>query len=635
LKRCPKAFWRSVRGLVLIFAALFATAQAAASSGNHALAVTPSPEGPVIEFTDGDFVLTEGVSASAPAEWVREPAPRIYRSAETKNWVPGDFHTLWGRFTFERSALGSTPIALYTVSMRNQFDVIVNGVNVFRNYAKVTDQKLAWYRPFLIPIPAEALKPGRNEIIIRAVSQDSVGVGRLVLGPHSFIQDYYSTNFFWRIAAPAAASFAMLVLGVFSLLLWWFRRQEIELLYLAISTVFWYFRNYQYFAEATPFDLATFNALAVASTYFATVATCAFFGTYLKLPNIEKFILIFAVLGVPLHLIHWYFGLSNNILYVPSSLAALIMLAFGIRMFQRTRSGEHAFLIVVMVIIPFSAFYDFYLSAAGMGWKGQSNYISLFTGLIYASAFLMSFGRRSITAFSRLETVNAELEDGIKKARDELAASEAQRQSLLVGRAVATERERLMQEMHDGIGSNLITALAVAEKQAQPASTIKTLRRAISDLKITVDSLEPVEGNLLTLLGNLRHRMAADLRDAGLVCHWNVEPCEALPWLDATNALHALRIFQEVIGNVLTHSGATDMWIGCKEELRSGVLGIASHVADNGCGFDASARDTPGKGLSNIRARADALRGELTIAPRNGGGSSVTLWLPYQRPGRL
>jgi signal transduction histidine kinase len=631
LRRCPKEFWRNVKGLVLILAMLLTPSIATASVALHELTITTTPEGPLIEFNTGDYALAEGASPLPATGWVREESPRIYRGDETRSWRVGDFHTLWGRFTFERASLGSGPIALYTVSMRNQFDVIVNGANIYRNYAQVTDQKLAWYRPFLIPIPPEALRPGRNEILVRAVSQDSVGVGRIVLGPHSAIQSYYSSNFFWRVTAPSASNITMLVLGLFSFLLWSYRRQEIELLYLSISTVFWFMRNYQYFAEATPFDMATFNALAVASTYFATVATCAFFGTYLKIPHIEKIILFFSAFGIPLHVIHWYFALSNIILYIPACLASLIMLFFGVRMFLRTRSTEHAILVLVMVIIPFSAFYDFYLSLIGTGWKGHSTYISLYTGLFYTVAFLMSFGRRSITAFSSLESVNADLEARVKLAREELAASEAQRQKLLVGRAIASERERLMQEMHDGIGSNLITALAVAEKQSQPASTIKTLRRAISDLKITVDSLEPVEGNLVTLLGNLRHRMAADLRDAGLTCHWQVEPCEALDWLDATNALHALRIFQELIGNALTHSGATEIWIGCKEEERDGALGIASHVADNGCGFDAQRAELQGKGLSNIRSRADSLQGALTITPREDGGTIVTLWLPYSR----
>lgn len=53
------------------------------------------------------------------------------------------------------------------------------------------------------------------------------------------------------------------------------------------------------------------------------------------------------------------------------------------------------------------------------------------------------------------------------------------------------------------------------------------------------------------------HRMAGNLADAGIVYKWNVESCGMLPWLDAANALPVLRIFQEAIGNALTHSGTT------------------------------------------------------------------------------
>lgn len=86
-----------------------------------------------------------------------------------------------------------------------------------------------------------------------------------------------------------------------------------------------------------------------------------------------------------------------------------------------------------------------------------------------------------------------------------------------------------------------------------------------------MDSLEPVEGDLVALIGNLRHRMAGDLSDAGIACKWNAEPCCPLSWLDATNALHVLRIFQEAIGNVLSHSNATEIHIGCREQHHNGV----------------------------------------------------------------
>lgn len=153
---------------------------------------------------------------------------------------------------------------------------------------------------------------------------------------------------------------------------------------------------------------------------------------------------------------------------------------------------------------------------------------------------------------------------------------------------------------------------------------------ARNDLKITVDSLEPVEGDLITLIGNLRHRMARDLDDAGITCQWEVEDCKTLPWLDATNALHVLRIFQEAIGNVLLHSGATKIRIGCKEASHKGAAGITSFIADNGVGFDHNA-DTQGKGVSNIHSRAQSLHGTLNYDTSRGVGTAITLWLPYKR----
>jgi signal transduction histidine kinase len=185
-----------------------------------------------------------------------------------------------------------------------------------------------------------------------------------------------------------------------------------------------------------------------------------------------------------------------------------------------------------------------------------------------------------------------------------------------------------MQEMHDGIGSNLATALAVARKQNQSSTTVTALRRAMGDLKLTVDSLEPVGGDLVSLLGNLRHRMARDLADAGITCKWEVEHCKPLDWLDATSALHVLRIHNELISNVLTHSNATAMRIGCVESDQDGVTGISTYVADDGDGFDVDA-ETSGKGLANIKGRAHSLYGKLDYTSRPGEGTIVTLWLPY------
>ena len=96
--------------------------------------------------------------------------------------------------------------------------VIVNGREVGRNFARHTDQVMAWYRPYLVPLPAGSLVPGINTVEIRVSSQDSVGIGRVMIGPNNAIRDNFNTQFFWQITAPLAANFAMLMMGVLAVL---------------------------------------------------------------------------------------------------------------------------------------------------------------------------------------------------------------------------------------------------------------------------------------------------------------------------------------------------------------------------------------------------------------------------------
>lgn len=622
-----------VRLVFLLLLLLFAVPSEARAETLSAATVTPSAAGPVLEFDDGEFLTADGLTASGQ-NWMRAAMPNIHRLRE-QGWRTGDFHNLTGRFRFDRRALGNGPQAIYVVSARNQFAVLVNGREVYRNFATPGDQVMAWYRPYLVTLGPDLLQAGTNTIQIHLTSQDSVGIGRIIIGPDVAIRSYYQSEYFSHITAPLAANFAMLVIGFMIFLLWLGRRQEIELFWLSLSTPLWFLRNYQYFAEVTPFDLLWFNVLSVHATYYASVTTAAFYVYFTRLPGRGRLVLALLLLGIPICVAQSMLLASNMVIYIPTTLVILGVALLALLDLNRHRDIEHGVLGLSLLIMPLASLYDMSTAGWHRGWNGSGFYFSVFGGLLYCIAFLASFGKRALDAFTGLGEANAVLEQRIAETRAELAASEAARQQLVVTEAVSTERGRLMQEMHDGIGSNLITALAVARQQRQPESTIKTLNRALADLKITVDSLEPVEGDVVALVGNLRHRMARDLSDAGIACKWFAEPCAALPWLDAANALHVLRILQEAIGNVLTHSGATQMLIGCRESRQStgdGMKadGVEIYVADNGIGF-AENPGSPGKGLANMRARATSLHGTWTCDSTINVGTSVTLWLPYAR----
>ena len=88
------------------------------------------------------------------------------------------------------------------------------------------------------------------------------------------------------------------------------------------------------------------------------------------------------------------------------------------------------------------------------------------------------------------------------------------------------------------------------------------------------------------------------------------------------------RIAQEALSNVLRHSHASIV------EVRFGPLGrtrgLVLEVLDNGRGLQASAPmplEQLGKGLRSMRARADALGGELAVMDTEPHGLRVRLVL--------
>ena len=239
--------------------------------------------------------------------------------------------------------------------------------------------------------------------------------------------------------------------------------------------------------------------------------------------------------------------------------------------------------------------------------------------------------RKLLQKIASSEAKNAALDDRIEKTKAHLLASENARRNLEVSNAIALERERIMREIHDGIGSGLVAALASAERHGRENSTaVHALKGALSDLKIAVDSLEPVEGNVATLLANLRYRLEPELNKSGIVFDWNVDDVPQLDWVDAPNALHVLRIFQEAIVNIVSHAEATVITLRCHLDLQQGRPGVLVSVSDNGKGFDVS-KSGNGHGRKNMESRAQALASKLIVASTPGKGSSTTLWLPLVR----
>jgi len=232
--------------------------------------------------------------------------------------------------------------------------------------------------------------------------------------------------------------------------------------------------------------------------------------------------------------------------------------------------------------------------------------------------------RRYVHAINEYDHLSSNLAQRLSERERELQTNHSRLIELERAQTLAAERHRLMHDMHDGLGSALTTSLAMLEQGNLDAAELKSLLLdSVDDLRAVVDSLEPLDGDLTSVLATLRFRLGKRLELAGIGLEWDMQDLPTLSWLGPSQALQLMRIVQEVLTNVLKHARATHMQISAH---CSGLF-IEVCITDNGCGFDTAMAPT-GRGLRHLAQRAASLNGSVVIESQPGTGTTVRLLLP-------
>lgn len=201
---------------------------------------------------------------------------------------------------------------------------------------------------------------------------------------------------------------------------------------------------------------------------------------------------------------------------------------------------------------------------------------------------------------------------------------EAQHQQTLL-----YERQRVMQDMHDGLGSALTSALVLLESGGLTVSqAAEVMRECLDDLRLMVDSFEPASTDLSTLLGMLRYRLQHRFEASGVRLQWQMADMPTLNWLEPSLALDLLRLIQEAVSNALKHSAATVLTLSTQQH---GDGDIEIIVQDNGYGFDVTAANSQGRGIRTMQARAQRLNAGFSIQSTANAGTKISVRLPIKR----
>jgi signal transduction histidine kinase len=317
----------------------------------------------------------------------------------------------------------------------------------------------------------------------------------------------------------------------------------------------------------------------------------------------------------------WPFGTLVVILAIAvvSPVDAQFVLPLGVALYTigSTRSWEAAFAGVALVVGTGFV----YILAGGPG-LAYEDLVATALACAVASGFGLYVGskRSSVSAL------------------EERAARFERERELLAERAVAEERVRIAQELHDVVAHNVslivVQAQALGATVPDPRVTAATGgiaelgREAMAEMHRTLKLLrarddDGAERSPQPGLGDLDGLLERS-RATGLRVELAVEG-QPRP-LPQSVDLSAFRIVQEALTNVVKHAGRaqTRVMIGYRPDT------LELTIRDSGDPTaPAPARTAGGHGLIGMRERAALFGGTLNAGPCDGHGFEVRASLPY------
>jgi signal transduction histidine kinase len=488
--------------------------------------------------------------------------------------------------------------------------------------------------------PAPMLRPGRNELAIRVAAPKGYPLRfpRVAVGPQAEIQPLHDRRLFWTRTVPELTVLVSVLVAGFVVFIWWRRRSEVLYGLFGLAAALWATRTMTFLIDAMPIAQwqwwrVIYHSATGGFVVVMAVFTLRYAGVHR--PRLERGLVAYWLLGPlgfalggfaaePYVARYWLGGMI---------VVGLLIIATSIGYARRRGTLTSAVLSAVMAFAVLVGVHDYLITwdPRLLGrflpeWVGHRIHLLHFGSntLLLAMAALLT--ARFLRTLRSLEDLNRTLETRVADRERALAANYERLAALEREHAASEERQLIMRDLHDGLGSQLFTSLSRVERGDMDDSQIATaLRGCIADMRLALDALASDEHNLGAALGNFMFRWEAQLIAAGVRPRWDIDLPDDAMTLSPHAALQLLRVAQEALTNVLKHARAT------RVEVRLHQIGdmLEMEVEDDGRGLGIAPRQ--GHGLGNMGARARRLGGELEM--RSGAsGTCVVLRLPMTAP---
>lgn len=529
------------------------------------------------------------------------------------------------------------PMALLFSRVGNQVLVQVNGATVQRLGTLGEPRFNAAKTAYLVNLPAALLHSDRNnelKVDVTVQRQRWGGLSLVLYGPQPAVEAMYSEHRRWRHFSSVIFAVSLTVMGGLAAGLWWRQRDPLYGCFSAAAFL-GVVRNLDQVWPDLPVSWPLWGAIAAVAYACHLALICRFAllaqgvapawtGRAIYGAMALASLLAVASFSFAMPML-WTLGLA---VLVPVGLGSLVLI---VRAALRGQ-GRFSWLLVAAAAVAVGAgIYDLSLvrfsHSTGLRYNLTPHAIFVFV-LIMAGLVAERYSR-SVADYRAL---NASLAQRVAEREQQLHKAFGDLQKQQQEQAVLTERQRIMREIHDGVGSQLVGLLSmVSQRNPDPVVLEEHVKQALDEMRMAVDSLQPVHGDLVAVLATLRYRLQPRLQSAGIQVRWDVSQLPALPQLSPQSVLQVQRILLEGFTNVLKHARATEVTVQARLDEAATPPAIVLCLADNGVGLPAE-RSGAGHGVANMQSRAASIGATLQVQAAPAGGTRVVLHWPLSPP---
>ena len=541
------------------------------------------------------------------ASWQTATLPFVSTDLSVDQWqqATATGH-LWLRFVLSRP---STEANLSILFWRYNLALAVyfNGTEIAANGQRPGRITTAWNRPLLANISDNQWRTDNNEILVKLqVTEWGGNLAPPILGAKDALQDIQERREFQQVDLNQILLAFAATMAAFTLGLWFIRRHDTIYLWFSGICCTWAIGTLHTVIYYNPIPYGLWLPIV-----HIAIDCCIFFiygfigrlaGT--RKSGLEKLFLAWTVVACLVHLLvpatlFWYSAYALHLVGVTMLLSMIIRVILLALREHKTEAIIISAAISTQIVLFLANASQMFFNQND-GWDGTLVYSHLGIPvllLIFAAVLL----RRFTQALTVSETLNRELEQKIEVSRQIIARSFEERRKLEMRQAAEMERQKIYRDLHDDVGSRLLSIIHANHdgKVGELArSTLESLRQAVSRANTPDQSL-------VDLIADIREESELRLAGSGHHVHW--EPHDGPPdcIIPSAIAYNLNRIMKELISNIIRHANADTVHITI--DFRDDRLVMT--VSDNGTGI--KDRHSHGNGLKNLRTRAAEMGADI------------------------